>query len=146
MKIRDRPDRPIGIFRLNVYRRGRLIERVCEPNLWVNAGSANSAYFYGGGSAGPVTQIGFGTNAAAPAVTDTALTGAYLTAVGAITYPSAGMVAFAFSLGSGVANGIAISEFGLLTAAGTLIARKNRTTPIYKSALVTLAGSWSIQF
>jgi hypothetical protein len=147
MQLRDHPGRPIGTFRLKVFRYGRLIQSVCERNLWVAAGSNNTAQFYGGGgSPGPITTIGFGTNSAPPALTDNALTGSYLRAIGTVTFPSAGLVSFAFTLGSTEANGMAISEFGLLTASSTLCARKNRSTPIYKSAAVTLAGSWSIQF
>ena len=129
-----------------VFSHGRLVVNLCERNLWVTAGSNNSASLYGGRGGGPITQIGFGSNATPPASTDTALTDAYLQAIGAPSYPAAGEVTFPFTLASGNANGLQISEFGLLTAAGVLCARKSRSTPIIKSAAITLAGSWSIQF
>jgi hypothetical protein len=146
MQFLDRTSRPVGTFRLSVFRAGQLVEEVVEPNLWVDAGSSNSASLYGGGGAGAITSIGFGTNATAPTLLDTALTGAFVQALGAATFPAMGLVTWPFGLAAASANGLAISEFGLLTTAGVLCARKNRATPIYKSAAIVLAGSWSIQF
>ena len=56
-------------------------------------------------------------------------------------------VVFAFSLGTADANGLAIGEFGLLSAAGVLYARKVRAYQIInKDASMSLSGTWTIQF
>jgi hypothetical protein len=147
MKLVEATPFPKGVFRLQIFRCGRLIESVCERNLWVVNGSQAVAQLVGGTVTGnSITQIGFGTNGSAPTVGNTALTGAYTKALGTVSYPASGQVSWVFTLGSTEANGLAILELGLLTAGGALAARKVRATPIYKSSAVTLAGSWTIQF
>jgi hypothetical protein len=44
------------------------------------------------------------------------------------------------------ANGMAIREFGLLTANGTLFARRIRANPIYKESDISIEGEWIIIF
>jgi hypothetical protein len=138
---------PTGHFELNIFRRGRLIEEVRERNLIVGGASGVLASLVGGTvTSNSITQIGFGTNGAAAALSNTALTGPFLKAVDSVTYPAAGQVAFAFSLGSTQANGTAIFEFGLLTAAGTLFARKVRSAAFAKDTDFSLSGVWTLQF
>ena len=73
-----------------------------------------------------VTQIGFGTGAVVPVFANTSLTaGAFVKALDGHSYPATNQVQFAFSLLTTEANGIAISEFGLLTAGSALYARKH---------------------
>lgn len=147
MQIADLILPPRGVFELEVYRRGELIERWEDRNLIVNGAKTALASLLGGAVSGnSIATIGFGTSGTAPAVGNTALTSAYSKAVGAITYPAAGSVRFAFSLGSTEANGKAILEFGLFTGAGVLFARKTRSTAINKESDLTLAGGWTITF
>lgn len=139
--------RPSGLFTLNVFRGGVLIERVEESNLVVDLAKTGLARMLGSDLTNrPITQIGFGTSGTAPAAGNTALTGAYLKNHDGSTFPGAGQVSFAFSLGTSEANGMAILEFGLLTANGTLYARKTRSTALNKAADITISGSWVLTF
>lgn len=146
MEICERVEAPRGVLRYDVYRSGRLIEQCCEQNLIVAGSKGLLAGLLGGAvSNKSVTKIGFGTNGTAPVSGNTALTGAFLKAVGAPTYP-AGAVTFPFTLDAGEANGLAIIEFGLLTADNTLFSRRVRATAINKAADISFIGSWTINF
>lgn len=138
---------PSGLFVLRVYRRGELVEVFEENNLIVVGSQQVHAKLLGGSVANQsVTQIGYGTNATAPVFGNTALTGAYTKNVDTVTYPASNQVQFAFSLGSGEANGMAISEFGLITAGGTLYSRKVRSAPLNKDVDLSFSGAWTISF
>lgn len=148
LSLRDDLERkPHGDFYLEVFRRGELIEVFEEKNLIVVGSQQAHAKLLGGDVTGQsVTQIGFGTSAVAPAFGNAALTSAYTKALDGHSYPATNQVQFAFSLGTAEANGVAISEFGLLTASGALYARKTRTAPLNKDVDITLAGTWTISF
>jgi hypothetical protein len=49
---------------------------------------------------------------------------------------------FAFSIGSTQANGLEISEFGLLTGGGALFSRQVRAAPLNKTSSLALSGTW----
>jgi hypothetical protein len=151
----DRIARPVGRVRLEVWETLAdgsrvLIDQWTEFNLVVAGASTIWAALAGGaGGAQPVSMIGFGTNGTAASSTDTTLTSSYTKAVDSISFPAAGQVQFNFSLGSSEANGMNIAEFGLLTAAGVLMARKARATgsgPIAKTSSISFTGSWMLQF
>ena len=148
LSLRDDLERkPRGDIYLEVFRRGELIEVFEEKNLIVVGSQSAHAHLLGGDVTGQsVTQIGFGTNAVAPVFGNTALTSAYTKALDGHSYPATNQVQFAFSLGTAEANGVAISEFGLLTAGGALYSRKTRTAPLNKDTDITLAGTWTISF
>lgn len=138
---------PRGHFILNVFRAGELIERFEEKNLIVAGSKQVHAKLLGGAVANQsVTQIGFGTSGAAPAAGNTGLTNVYLKAIDSVSYPASNQVQFNFSLSSTEDNGVAIMEFGLFTAAGTLYARKVRSAALNKDTDVSLSGSWIITF
>jgi len=150
--LTDRAPLPCGHFRLQVWRRlpsGRdeLLELMDEPNLVVIGARAVLAGLLGGQTT-PVNRIGFGAGTAPAAFGNTALTTPFLKPVDSVSYPpTAGIVTFGFSLASTEANGLAIGEFGLLTQAGTLFARKARlSSPIPKDSTLSLAGTWSVSF
>ena len=137
-----------GRFLLDIRRArdGALIERFEDANLIVNGAKDQLARLVGGnGASRHVTQIGFGTGTAAAAPGNTALTGAYWKPVTSVSYPATGQVAFAWSLSTAEANGLAITEFGLRCADGTLFARKVRAA-IHKSDDLSLTGTWTIIF
>lgn len=157
MQISDHIGRPTGTLELFAWRGGKLVdgqviggelvEHTIEHNLVVDAYKVIAQHLIGGDVTGKsITQIAFGTNGTAPAGGNTAITGAYTKGLDSHSYPDATSVSFAFSLGSTEANGIAILEFGLLTADGTLWSRKTRTTALNKASDITLTGSWVIQF
>jgi len=148
LALTDQPEKaPTGHFRLEVYRAGNLIEVFEEKNLIVNNSKQIHAKLLGGAVANQsVTKIGFGTNTAAPAAGNTGLTGAYMKAIDTVTYPATNQVSFNFSLAASENNGMSIGEFGLFTAAGTLYARKTRTTALPKESDLSFSGSWVISF
>lgn len=138
---------PTGDFLMRVYRRGELIEVIDEKNLIVDNSKLIHAHLLGGDVTNrSVTQIAFGTNPAAPVGGNTTITGAYTKAIDTVSYPATNQVRFAFSLGTGEANGMAISEFGLLTAGSMLYARKVRSAPLNKDSDLSFAGTWTINY
>lgn len=138
---------PKGIFELRVYNAdGCLIDQYEDWNLIVNGGRSAIASLIGAAtSTKDVTQIAFGTNGASPVLTDTAITGAFTKAVGAVSYPATGQVRFAWSLELAESNGVTIREYGLLCQDNTLFARKVRAD-IAKTSDVRLEGTWTIIF
>lgn len=139
--------KPHGELFYEVRRRGQVIERVREKNLIVDNSKDLHAKLIGGTFLNKnVTQFGVGTNGAAPVGGNAALTGGFLKAFDGITFPANGQVQFAFSLASGEANGMAILEFGLLTANNTLYARRVRASALNKDTDISLAGNWIITF
>ncbi|MGF6641780.1 hypothetical protein [Paraburkholderia sp. MM6662-R1] len=138
---------PTGVLSYRVYHRGVLVEQVEDHNLIVIGSQVTHAHLLGGDVTGrSVTQIGFGTSGTTEVFGNTALTGAYVNNLAAPTYPASNQVSFGFALGTAEANGIAISEFGLLTTGGVLYARKTRALPLSKLSDVTLSGTWVISF
>jgi hypothetical protein len=135
-----------GEFRLAIYRAGQLVEEFVEPNLIVNGAKNQLARLVGGAGTGRhITHIGFGIGTTAAAPTNTGLSGAYWKPVTSVSYPATGQAAFAWSLSTAEANGLAITEFGLRCADGTLFARKVRGA-IHKSDDLSLTGTWTIIF
>lgn len=132
-----------GIFELIVKKDGKVIETYRDDNLIVN-GARNQAarLFAGDGANRAIANIAFGTSGSAPAVTDTAITGAYTKAVSGFEYPETGQVQTNWELGTSENNGMAIMEFGLLSADGTLLCRKVRERPINKETDISIEGHW----
>lgn len=152
ISVHDKFERsPSGLFLLKVFRLGELIEVFEEKNLIVVGSQQIHARLLGGDPAShAVTQIGYGTSGTTPAFGNTALTGAYLKPIDSVVYPATNQVQFNFSLGVGGADssayGLAISEFGLLTNASTLYARKTRSAPLNFNSDISFTGSWTISF
>lgn len=148
IRLRDSLQRlPSGLLSYRVYRRGVLVEEVHDHNLIVIGSQVTHAQLLGGNvTNNSVTKMGFGTNGTTEVFGNTALTGAYVNNVAAPTYPASNQVSFGFALGTAEANGIAISEFGLLTTGGVLYARKTRALPLNKQTDITLQGTWVITF
>jgi hypothetical protein len=147
LSLHDSPRAPTGHFHLEVRRGDEIVEIVDEPNLIVTASTTIHANLLGGNvTNNSVTQISYGTNGTAPVVGNTTITAPFTKALDGVTYPAANQVAFAFSLATTEDNGVAIMEFGLLTAAGTLYARKVRALALNKASDLSLSGSWVISF
>lgn len=137
---------PKGVLRFDVFQHGLLIDSFVEENLIVDGAKGILANLLGGAVSGKsVTKIGFGTNGAAPAGGNTALTGAFVKSVGSPSYPGSAVV-FPFTLGTSEANGLAIIEFGLLSTDGTLFSRRVRGTAINKDNTISFSGTWTITF
>lgn len=146
MTLTDHPAL-VGVFTLRVFRRGVLVERYEDRNMIVDTARSAFAHLVAGDGAGlSVAEIGFGETGTGPSPDDESLSEtAYSRSIDSYTFPSEGNVAFAWSLGTGEANGLEIREFGLLTGDGTLIARKTRGV-IEKSSDLSLDGTWTIIF
>jgi hypothetical protein len=139
--------RPHGTVRL--YKRGKLLWE--RDNLFVNAGLTVLASLISGVTAGEIAAaVGFGSGAAAPAITDTDLTAApkYYNAVGAHTIgPSGGVasgsVLFNYSLLTTDygANGMTIAELGLFAGAATLPAAIGTTNPAWAASTAKVIGN-----
>lgn len=138
---------PKGIFTIQVFdKSGNLLEEHVEENLIVNKGKYNLIRLLGGNSANrSVTDIAFGEGTSAAAAGDTALTNAYTKNISSVSYPDTSSVVFNWTLGSGEANGKAITEFGLIHQNGDLFNRRVRSV-INKTSDISLAGTWKIQF
>ena len=139
---------PTGEMAVWIWRHGVLIEATRQPNMVVDAARAVNALLVSGSfSNNAVTQIGFGSTATPPAAGNTGLSvDAYVKAVDLITYQAPNRIAFSISLGTGEANGLALSEYGLLTGNGALYARLVRGAPLTKDASVSLSAVWTITF
>lgn len=137
-----------GIFVLDIINAstGEIIEHYEDNNLVVNNGRQIVMQLLGSADTNKkLAKLGVGTNGTAPAGNNTALTGSYIKNLGAVTYPTISSVRFAWSLGAGEANGIAIREFGILSTDNTLFARKVREV-INKNSDIILNGTWTISF
>lgn len=142
-----------GFLIVNVFERGkkidefRLIEHWPRKNVLVNNIKTLISHLIAGDTANKfVTKIGFGTSGTAAAPSDTALTGMYSRAIGTVSYPTSSSVQWAWQLDTGEANGVAILEFGLLSATNELVARRARVSPINKTSDISLSGTWGINF
>jgi len=135
-----------GALDITVRRQGVIIERIAMPNMILEAArTAMAALIAGDGAGKHIAEIGVGTNGDGPAPGDTGLTGAFTKPVSGFAYPAAGEVRFDWRLETTEANGLSIREFGLITADGTLFARKTRAA-IEKADDISLDGSWTIIF
>jgi cobalamin-dependent methionine synthase I len=135
-----------GIFHAKVYRSGILIEEYEEHNLVVNGSRTEMAHAVAGDTDHRITKIAFGTNGAEPESSDTVITNQYVKSISGFSFPAIDRVQFDWELMESEDNGMAILEFGLLTANGTLFARKTRTLPIYKADDIRIEGHWAIVF
>jgi hypothetical protein len=138
-----------GDFRIRVYRRGRLIETYHDHNLIVDGAREAMAQLIVEEAAGKrITHIALGTNGAVPTPDDTVITEAFAKPITGFSYPVSGQVEIAWNLLVSEANGLAIIEFGLICADGTLFARKIREKPkpIYKEDDISIDGQWTIIF
>jgi len=140
-----------GVFKMKVFKgegeNKKLIETVEENNLIVNLARETMAHLIAGDGANrQMKYISFGTNGTTPTVDDTAITNAFTKPIGVIFNLPIGQATFEWRLTTAEANGMAIMEFGMLTADSKLFCRRTRTTPINKQNDISLEGSWTIQF
>jgi hypothetical protein len=148
MNIRFQDTMPMrGCFTMRVFRRGKLIEVYRDHNLIVSgAQNAAARLLAGEGEGKRIARIAFGTSGNIPTPDDTEITGPFIKAILAFSYPALGQVEFKWKLLSNEANGKAIIEFGLLCEDGTLFARKIRQKAIPKEPDISLEGEWVIIF
>ncbi len=152
--------RPIGIVRMQVIERGRVVWEHEGRNLFVNAGKPALAALLGGDTAGEfAAAVGFGSGSAAPTVTDTGLTAAvYYKALDGHSEDGNGSLTLNWSLTTSDtgAQGITIQEMAIFanhasaalpgtTAPTPMLARKT-IAPIAFSAGMSISGTWTLTF
>lgn len=101
-----------------------------------------------------VAQFAVGTGLTPAQVTDVAIespillasTSSYTKNIDSVDYLQPFVVRVAFTLGTNDANGYQISELGLLSGGGALIARKVRATSINKTSDYAPTLTWRIRF
>jgi hypothetical protein len=135
-----------GHFKVNICRRG-IVTQYEDPNMIVELGKdAILKLIAGDGADRHLTHIAIGTHGDGPDPEDEALTNQWSKSLASYSYssPQEGKrVDFHWSISAGESNGIIIREFGLLSADGTLFARKVHAG-IPKDNETTLQGTWSI--
>ena len=130
-----------------VFKNGVPVERFEDSNLIVNGARPQMAHLIAGDVSGrSIDRIAVGTNGEEPDVTDTEITGSFIKLVDGFEYPADGQVQINWKLLVSEANGKKIHEFGLLTADGTLFARRIRENPISKESDISIEGQWIIIF
>lgn len=133
-----------GILEIVVRRKGEVIERWRGENLIVNGARNHAArLFAGDGENCAIAKIAFGTNGSSPVVDDTEITDAFTKPVTGFEYPDTGQIQTNWDLNTNEDNGMAIMEFGLLSADGTLLCRRVREKPIYKESDISIEGHWT---
>jgi hypothetical protein len=141
------PSKPVGRLRFDVFENNKLIETFDDCNLIVAGSRLIQCKLVAGDVAGySITKIGFGTSSAQAVPGNALLTGAFVKNLAGHSYPAQNSVKFDFTLAAGEANGLPIFELGLLTANGTLYARKVRSAVLLKNSSISIAGSWTITF
>jgi hypothetical protein len=136
-----------GRLEVIVRRSGLVVERFAEDNLIVTVGRTQMAHLLGGDTAARyIAQVAVGTSGTPPALTDTAITNQFKKDIDAVGFPSPLTVQFDWELTTEEANGMAIMEFGLLSADDTLFSRRVRTNPINKASDISIEGHWTIGF
>lgn len=129
---------------------GEILKVIKGSNMVLNNGFNKICTQFGSAPAhsGYISSVDFGTNITAPTLADTAITGAFNKAVTTVTYPGTGQVQFNYSLEAAENNGMAINEFGLKCADGTLFARKAVGTgqTINKTSSIRLDCEWLLTF
>lgn len=137
-----------GSLELVVRRSGRVVLHEKDHNLIVNVARQNMARLLTGeGSNRIINRIAVGTNPTPPSPTDTAITNAFVKPISSFSYPTPTSARFNFLIRENEANGMAIAEFGLIAADGSLFARRTRGGKVIeKEDDLEIEGFWTILF
>jgi hypothetical protein len=159
-------DFPTGILEVRIRDlSGRIVQKFTDRNMIMLSAKVILASLISGDGAttSPITKIALGNSLVPPTPDDNAIGGvlttsliaganmdgstylAHLKSIAGHTYPSAGRVQFTWELGYGEANGLAISEYGLVSTDNTLFSRKTRGV-VTKGSDLAIDGAWTIIF
>lgn len=131
-----------GVLELRFFLNGILQSIKKENNLIVDSGFYNLFLSLSGTTGYSIDRIQCGDNGATPVPGNTVITHpvdlTILTSTSTIN-----SLTLTFQLGSGDANGLTISEFGIICADDSLFSRKS-WTPFLKSSALTVEGTWVI--
>lgn len=152
LKFEDTPQVVRGDFHLQIFRKGKPIENIDDHNLVVYSGRERLAQLLSGNSTHAVTHVGVGSGAADELDTDTELMDQQLFPLTSRTVEGRD-ARFDFLIGENEANGLAIREFGLFCADGTMFSHRVRrrkdtgaASVIEKEDDISIAGYWLIHF
>lgn len=134
-----------GNFHLAVYKDGKIIDRIDDHNLVVDAGRIRLAELAAGKSSACITKIGVGSGSTAEAADDTKLEGQQLFPLTSATVDGRD-ARFDFLIDNTQANGLKIHEFGLFCADGTMFSHRVRTGLIEKEDDIQIKGYWILHF
>ena len=146
IRFTDGIQKMLGILVIDVWRGGMLVDHIVDRNLIVNGAKTQLAHLIGGdGTNRQITQFGVGIGTSPAQPDNVSLQGAVWKPVSSVSYPATGGAQFNWNLTTADANGMAITEFGLRCADGTLFSRKHRAA-INKADDISLSGTWTILF
>ena len=134
-----------GDFHLAVYKDGKIIDRIDDHNLVVDAGRIRLAELAAGKSGSCITKIGVGSGSTAEAADDTELEGQQLFPLTSATVDGRD-ARFDFLIDNSQANGLKIHEYGLFCADGTMFSHRVRTGLIEKEDDIQIKGYWILHF
>lgn len=134
-----------GELHLRVLENGKLIHRIDDHNLVVDAGRVRLAELAAGKSSIHITHIGVGSGSVAEEVADTELENQQLFPL-TDTNVSGRDVRFDFIIDTGDANGLAIHEFGLFCSDGVMFSHRVRKGVIEKQDDIQIQGYWILHF
>lgn len=133
-----------GVFKCKVFEHGKLIKEYTGNNLVVTKAFEKLAQFLATNVCPPISKIQFGSGTGTPLLGNTALTAPVFTnSIISAVNPTVGTVEYTWALGLTEANGITITEFGLLFDDMDLFARKTGLT-VAKTSSISLTGTWEI--
>jgi hypothetical protein len=135
-----------GILTIEVRRNGVLLALITDENLIVNGAKNQLARLIGGdGTNRQITHFGVGIGTSPAHPDNVTLQGGVWKPVSSVSYPDTGKTQFNWNLTTADANGLALTEFGLRCADGTLFSRKQRAA-VHKANDIALSGTWTILF
>lgn len=136
-----------GRLHLKVVRGGEVVEDWQDHNLIMDAARPRIRDLCSGEMHGAfISYLGVGEGQKPVSATDTTLTNCVVVPFSNVGKPDASTARFGFLIGTDVANGLAIREFGLFCGDGTLFAKRVRDRVIEKDADVSIFGYWDIIF
>ncbi|MDR1231943.1 MAG: hypothetical protein LBK61_11170 [Spirochaetaceae bacterium] len=136
-----------GAFRIRAWKNGVLAEESGDRNMIVDGARFEMARLAAGDAEGRhIVAIALGTNGTPPGPGDTEITEPFVKAVESVEYPTPGQARFNWLVAANEANGMAVMEFWLICADGTLFARCVRQARQTKDSDFLLEGDWTIEF
>lgn len=128
-----------------IDREGNIVLDDTGQNMIVASGYKAAAEAVSGVEGAVITKIGVGTNGTPPTVKDTTLANPFITDIRSVEYPTDNVVRFNFTIPYfSPANGMNISEYGLMTKDGRLFARRVREG-VAKTPFLMILGEWEIK-
>ena len=144
LKLKETMNNYKGTLTLLIRKNGKVIEEIKEHNLIVDSGKVRLAQLLAGQSTAAIKYVGIGSGEDQALATDTQLKDQQLIPITETSI--VGTTAhFDFFIGTGVADGAIIHEFGLFCADETMFSHRVRTGKIEKEADMEIKGYWEIE-